>query len=229
MGSGIEGNSINYDDLPPLRKLGRYFWLAWFTASMGQFVDAYDTLIIGAALIYLMPLWKLTPVETGLLAASAFIGGVALGAIIFGPIADRMGRRLLYIYDLVFFVIFGGALSAFVTNFWELFVVRLLLGIGIGGDYSLSPTMVAEYAPARRRGGFALASMNSFWGGIGSVVGFLSAYGMAVAWGGNTNPDFTWRFMLGSEAIWGLVIILLRMGILESPRWAALQEQLVEG
>ncbi len=107
MGSGIEGNSINYDDLPPVRKLGRYFWLAWFTASMGQFVDAYDTLIIGAALIYLMPLWKLTPVETGLLAASAFIGGVALGAIIFGPIADRMGRRLLYIYDLVFFVIFG--------------------------------------------------------------------------------------------------------------------------
>ncbi len=105
MSGGIEGNSINFDDMP-LRRLGRYFWLAWFTASMGQFVDAYDTLIIGAALIYLMPLWKLTPVETGLLAASAFIG-VALGAIIFGPIADRMGRRLLYIYDLVFFVIFG--------------------------------------------------------------------------------------------------------------------------
>jgi len=48
---------------------------------------------------------------------------------------------------------------------------------------------------------------------------------MAVAWG-NTNPDFTWRFMLGSEAIWGLVIILLRMGVLESPRWASLQQQL---
>jgi putative MFS transporter len=184
-------------------------------------VDAYDTLIIGAALLYLIPLWNLTAAETGLLAASAFIG-VALGAVIFGPIADRMGRRLLYIYDLIFFVVFG-ALSAFVTNFWQLFIVRFLLGLGIGGDYSLSPTMVAEYAPARRRG-FALASMNSFWG-IGSVVGFLSAYGMAVAWG-NTNPDFTWRFMLGSEAIWGLVIILLRMGILESPRWAALQQQL---
>ncbi len=213
-------NSINYDDIP-LRMLGRYFWLAWFTASMGQFVDAYDTLIIGAALIYLMPLWHLTPAETGLLAASAFIG-VALGAVVFGPIADRMGRRLLYIYDLIFFVVFG-ALSAFAMNFWQLFILRFLLGIGIGGDYSLSPTMVAEYAPAKRRG-FALASMNSFWG-IGSVVGFLSAYGMAVAWG-NTNPDFTWRFMLGSEAIWGLVIILLRMGILESPRWAALQQQL---
>jgi len=212
--------NIDYENLP-LRKLGKYFWLAWFTASMGQFVDAYDTLIIGAALLYLIPLWNLTAAETGLLAASAFIG-VALGAVIFGPIADRMGRRLLYIYDLIFFVVFG-ALSAFVTNFWQLFIVRFLLGLGIGGDYSLSPTMVAEYAPAKRRG-FALASMNSFWG-IGSVVGFLSAYGMAVAWG-NTNPDFTWRFMLGSEAIWGLVIILLRMGILESPRWAALQQQL---
>lgn len=211
---------LNYDELP-LRKLGKYFWLAWFTASMGQFLDAYDTLIIGAALLYLIPLWHLTSVETGLLAASAFIG-VALGAVIFGPIADRMGRRLLYIYDLVFFVVFG-ALSAFVNNFWQLFIVRFLLGLGIGGDYSLSPTMVAEYAPAKRRG-FALASMNSFWG-VGSVVGFLSAYGMAVAWG-TTNPDFAWRFMLGSEAIWGLLVILLRMGILESPRWAALQQQL---
>ncbi|WP_069806849.1 MFS transporter [Vulcanisaeta thermophila] len=212
--------SENFDDMP-LRRLGRYFWLAWFTASMGQFIDAYDVLIMGAALIYLKPLWHLTAVETGLLAASTLLG-VALGAVIFGPIADKMGRRLLYIYDLVFFVVFG-ALSAFVVNFWQLFVVRLLLGIGIGGDYSLSPTMVAEYAPARRRG-FALASMNSFWG-VGSVVGFLTAYGIAVAWG-DTNPDFAWRFMLGSEAIWGLLVILLRMGILESPRWAALQEQL---
>ncbi|GAB6945502.1 hypothetical protein [Vulcanisaeta sp. JCM 14467] len=57
-------------------------------------MDAYDTLIIGAALLYLVPQWKLTPVETGLLAASAFIG-VALGAVIFGPIANRVGRRLL--------------------------------------------------------------------------------------------------------------------------------------
>ncbi len=69
---------LNFDDMP-LRKLGKYFWLAWFTASMGQFVDAYDTLIIGAALLYLDPLWKLTASQTGLLASSAFIG-VAVGA-----------------------------------------------------------------------------------------------------------------------------------------------------
>jgi putative MFS transporter len=212
-------NGVSFDDMP-LRKLGKYFWLAWFTASMGQFVDAYDTLIIGAALIYLGPLWNLTASQTGLLASSAFIG-VAIGAPTFGAFADRIGRRYLYIWDLIFLVIFG-FLSAFVTNFVELYILRLLIGIGVGGDYALSPTMVAEYAPAKRRG-FALASMNSFWG-IGSVIGFLSAFAFAVAYSG--NPNLAWRVMLGSEAIWGLVIIVLRMGILESPRWAAIQESL---
>ncbi len=119
-----------------------------------------------------------------------------------------------------------GFLSAFAANFVQLYILRLLIGIGgVGGDYALSPTMVAEYAPAKRRGGFALASMNSFWGGIGSVVGFLSAFAFAVAYGG--NPNLAWRVMLGSEAIWGgLIIIILRMGILESPRWAAIQEKI---
>ncbi|GGP20948.1 MFS transporter [Thermocladium modestius] len=210
---------LNFDDMP-LRKLGKYFWLAWFTASMGQFVDAYDTLIIGAALLYLDPLWKLTASQTGLLASSAFIG-VAVGAPLFGAFADRIGRRLLYIWDLIFLVVFG-FLSAFAANFVQLYILRLLIGIGVGGDYALSPTMVAEYAPAKRRG-FALASMNSFWG-IGSVVGFLSAFAFAVAYGG--NPNLAWRVMLGSEAIWGLIIIILRMGILESPRWAAIQEKI---
>ena len=87
-------NVGSFDDMP-LRKLGKYFWLAWFTASMGQFVDAYDTLIIGAALIYLGPLWNLTASQTGLLASSAFIG-VAIGAPTFGAFADRIGRRYLY-------------------------------------------------------------------------------------------------------------------------------------
>ncbi|BCS93576.1 MFS transporter [Metallosphaera javensis (ex Sakai et al. 2022)] len=203
-----------------LRELPRYWWYAWFTASMGQFVDAYDTLIIGAALLFLIPLWKLNAVDTGLLAASAFIG-VAVGAPVFGSIADRVGRRFLYIFDLTFLVVFG-LLSGLVYNFAELFITRLLVGIGVGGDYALSPTLVAEYAPSKRRG-FALASMNSFWG-IGSIVGFLTAYALAV--GLASNPNLAWRVMLASEAIWGLVVILLRTGILESPRWAEIQAKL---
>ncbi|WP_155812272.1 MFS transporter [Metallosphaera yellowstonensis] len=219
----VRGKSVgkNFEEMG-LRELPRYWWYAWFTASMGQFVDAYDTLIIGAALLYLIPIMSLTAVQTGLLAASAFIG-VAIGAPVFGRFADRVGRRFLYIFDLVFLVVFG-LLSGLVVNFIQLFITRLLVGIGVGGDYALSPTLVAEYAPAKRRG-FALASMNSFWG-IGSVVGFLTAYGLAVSLG--SNPDLAWRVMLASEAIWGLVVILLRSKILESPRWAAIRAQLGE-
>lgn len=159
-----------------LRDMSRYWWYAWFTASMGQFVDAYDTLIIGAALLYLVPLMHLNDVQTGLLASSAFVG-VAVGAPLFGRIADKVGRRFLYMFDLIFLVVFG-FLSGTVNNFTELFITRLLVGIGVGGDYALSPIMISEYSPAKKRG-FALASMNSFWG-IGSIVGFLTAYGIAV-------------------------------------------------
>ncbi|BBG25952.1 MFS transporter [Sulfuracidifex tepidarius] len=201
-----------------LRDMSRYWWYAWFTASMGQFVDAYDTLIIGAALLYLVPLMHLNDVQTGLLASSAFVG-VAVGAPLFGRIADKVGRRFLYMFDLIFLVVFG-FLSGAVGNFTELFITRLLVGIGVGGDYALSPIMISEYSPAKKRG-FALASMNSFWG-IGSIVGFLTAYGIAVT----LHGAMAWRVMLASEAVWGLVVIGMRSRILESPRWAILKGEM---
>jgi Arabinose efflux permease len=71
--------------------------------------------------------------------------------VVFGNIADKLGRKTLFILDLVFFVVFAAA-SAFAQNFLELLIFRFLLGIGIGADYPVSSSYVAEFSDVRNRG-----------------------------------------------------------------------------
>jgi MFS transporter, putative metabolite transport protein len=100
--------------------------------ALGEFLDGYDLISIAGALLILHGQFRLTPSETGLLGASAFFGA-AIGLLIAGSAADRIGRRLVFVYNFWLFVVLSLAAAA-VANYTQLLVVRALLGVAIGAE-----------------------------------------------------------------------------------------------
>lgn len=174
-----------------------------------NFSDGYHLGTIGIALTLITPQMHMNAAWQGLLGASALIG-IFVGSIVLGWASDRWGRQLLYLLDFVL-IAAASAAQFFVHGPVELFVLRLLIGFGIGADYALGPTLVAEFCPRRYRGGL-LASLTAMW-----TVGYTAAYFLGnylVGFGGES-----WRWLLASSAIPALFVLMVRIGTPESPRW----------
>lgn len=200
--------AIHELDERPLSPRQRY---AAVLVACGEFIDGYDLLVMGAALIYLRPQFNLSPAAVGLLGASTFIGA-AIGLLIFGDMSDRLGRRAIFIVNLFFFVVFAIA-SAFVTSTLQLFLVRFLVGVGVGMDIPTSTAYLAEIAPRRQRGQILGSLLNVMWL-LGAMCSTLLALPLTALFG----PD-AWRWMLGLAAVPAILILLARRALPESPRW----------
>jgi putative MFS transporter len=172
-------------------------------------MDGYDLFVISVALLQIVPFFHAGAVEVSSIASSALLGAV-FGAIIFGNLADRLGRKTLYIVDLLFFVVFGAA-SAFSQNVVELVLFRFLLGVGIGADYPISASYIAEFVSNRHRGKL-IASVFAFQG-----LGILSAVAVSIALL-PIGPD-AWRWILFSGVVPALIALTLRTRMPETPRW----------
>ncbi len=203
-------------------RLNRGHLKVWFTSGMGFFTDAYDLFIIGVVLILLEGSYGTSfsvsagnpYVGAGLLGSSAIIAAI-FGQIVFGRLADVVGRKKIYGIEAALLAS-GAILSAFATSYWMLFAFRFLLGFGIGGDYPMSATIMSEYSNKKDRGkmlAFVFANQ-----GIGSaaavLVGLIAVTVMPA--------EFAWRFMLGFGAIPALAVIYLRRKLPETPRYSAL-------
>jgi len=195
---------------PELTKTQRRFLMRVnLTCAWGEGVDGFDLGILAVVLPSLMKELNTSPVEAGLIGASSLIG-LFFGAPLVGLLSDRYGRKNLFTIDLILFVILGG-LQAVVTEPWQLFVIRVLLGITIGAEYSLGGAMLAEFVPSHGRG-TRIAAMIVCW-----YLGYL----IAVA-GGFALLDlvgWNWRWVLATSALPALLTLLMRIGIPESPRW----------
>jgi MFS transporter, putative metabolite transport protein len=180
-------------------------------ASAGIFCDGYILSSIGLALITLGPHFALSAGMTGLLGAITLFGVLA-GALVFGEMADRYGRRILMIADLAVFVIACVA-QIFVTNVWELIALRFVLGVAIGADYPISAALIAEFMPRRSRGA-ALAGLETIW-----FAGACAAYvaGSAMLALGSDS----WKWILAAPAVIAALGLLIRTVAPESPRWLA--------
>ncbi len=192
---------------------------AWLV-SLGEFIDGYDLLVMGTALIYLQPQFGLTPEATGLLGASTFLGAM-IGLLVFGDLSDRLGRRAIFVMNLAFFVVFS-VLSAFVTSVPQLFVARFLVGVGVGMDIPTSTAYLAEITPAHRRGAVLGALTQITWI-LGALTSTLIALPMASLFGGQS-----WRWMFGLAAVPALLILVGRRMLPESPRWLINQGRIAE-
>src|SRR5438270_4460979 len=179
--------------------------------GLGEFVDAYDLIVISGALLALQSHFHLDKGQVGWLSAAAFFGSAA-GALFFGDLADRIGRRRVFVLNLVAFV--GLALaSAAVTDVWMLFVARILMGVAIGADIAASISFLAELSPRGSRGGWTGAMPQITWS-LGALTAILLDAGLYVVAGSQA-----WRLMLAAGAVPAVVVLLLRRSLPDSPRW----------
>jgi MFS transporter, PHS family, inorganic phosphate transporter len=145
---------------------------------------------------------------------SATLLASAVGAIVFGRVADMLGRKKIYGYEVL--ILAAGAIaSAFAPNYVFLLVCRIILGIGIGGDYPVSATIMSEYSGKQSRG--RMVGLVFAMQGAGLIVGPLLA---SILLASGLSDNIVWRLLLGLGAIPGLAVFYLRRQIHETPRFA---------
>ena len=194
-------------------KITRFQYKIMFISGMGFFTDAYDLFIIGVVVALLKPEWTLSTGQVSLL-NSTTLAASAVGAVIFGRVADILGRKKIYGFE-VLILAFGALASALSPNYIVLLISRAVLGIGIGGDYPVSATIMSEYSAKRSRG--KMVGLVFAMQGAGLVVGPLIA---VILLASHVPMDITWRILLGLGAIPGLAVFYLRRQIHETPRFA---------
>lgn len=199
------GNALSDHETP----LNRFHLRITALTFGANFSDGYALGSIGIVLTVLAPTMGLSALWEGLLGSSMLIG-VLVGSVVCGWLADRFGRRLVFQLDFIVIAV-ASAAQFFVDGPVWLLVLRLIIGIGVGADYALGPTLVTEFVPTRYRGGL-LGSLTVMW-----TVGYVASFFVGT-WLVNLSPD-SWRWMLASGAIPALIVLVLRLGTPESPRW----------
>lgn len=198
----------DFDDAPTITPARRR---ALWTIALGEFVDGFDLVVIGAALLLIQPQMQLSAFQVGLMAASTFFGS-AVGALFFGDLTDRFGRRGIFVLTLFGFVGLGIA-SALAPNYTVLLIIRALMGVAIGADVAASISFLTELSPRASRGGWAGAIPQLAWT-CGALAAVLSGAAF-LAWGDAS----AWRWMLALGTIPALIVLLMRRNLPESPRW----------
>ena len=165
------------------------------------------------------PRLQFSNVDVGL-AGSAYLAGAVLGALGFGWLTDRIGRKKLFFITLAVYLV-ATAATAFTWNLWSFALCRFFTGAGIGGEYTAINSTIQELVPSRYRGFTDLVINGSFW--IGAALGAVAA--IVLLDPAVIDPEHGWRlaFLIGS--VLGLVVLLMRLWIPESPRWLMIHGQ----
>jgi MFS family permease len=156
---------------------------------------------------------ELNPAQIGV-AAAIYIAGACLGALFFGHLTDRFGRRNLFMLTLAVYLIATVA-TAFAFAPWYFFVTRFFTGSGIGGEYAAINSAIDELIPARLRGRVDLIINGTYW--LGSAAGAAGA--LVVLNTSHFPANIGWRLAFGIGAIFGIFVLLVRRNVPESPRW----------
>lgn len=181
--------------------VGKFHYTLLWVVGLGWMFDAMDTGIIAFILTILVKDWQLTATQSGFIVSISFVG-MALGAIASGALADRFGRKALFMLTLAIYSL-ATAACAFAPNLTWLLVCRFVVGIGLGGQLPVAVTLVSEYIPAQVRGRF-IVLLESFWG-LGWLVAALVSYFII--------PKFSWHvaFLIGGLPIFYLVVIWFKV------------------
>jgi len=190
-----------------IRSVDRAAWRALFAAQLGWMLDAMDFLLFNVAIIPIQKEFGLSKPAVGALLAVGLAAG-AVGGVVFGPIADRIGRvRALTLSILLY----SGATAGLATSsaIWQLVAWRVLVGLGMGGEWSCGSVLVAETWPAEHRGK-AMGIMQAGW-----AVGALFAYGLSALLLGRIG----WRQLFLIGALPAIAAFFIRRKVEEPPLW----------
>src|SRR5215831_15494391 len=202
----------------------RFHTLVVVALGITWVLDGLEVTLAGsiAGALQESPVLHFTPNDVGLV-GSAYLGGAVIGAVLFGYLTDRFGRRKLFFVTLGLYLT-ATAATAFAWDFWSFALFRALTGAGIGGEYTAINSAIQEFVPPRFRGRTDLAINGSFW--IGAAFGAAGA--ILFLQPGTLPPDWGWRAAFGIGAVLGLGILMLRRLLPESPRWLMLHARLGE-
>jgi MFS family permease len=221
-------------DIP--ERLDRLPWSRFHTlvvAALGitWIFDGLEVTLAGAlsGALKQSPVLQFSNADIGIV-GSAYLAGAVLGALFFGWLTDRLGRKKLFFITLTVYLVATGA-TAFTWNLWTFALCRFFTGAGIGGEYAAINSTIQELVPARVRGWTDLVINGSFW--IGAAIG--AAGSIVLLDPSIIDPEIGWRLAFFIGAALGVIIFFMRMWLPESPRWlmthgrAAEAERIVAG
>ncbi len=195
-------------------RISSHHWKIMLISGMGFLTDAYDLFIIGVVMSLVKPLWHVGKVEESLVDSTALLAS-AFGALLFGRVADMLGRKKIYGIEVL--VLAAGAIGcAFATNIWWLIGLRFILGVGIGGDYPVSAIIMSEYAGKATRG--MLVTLVFAMQAAGLILGPLFASAMLAT---SLPHDIIWRILVAFGALPALAVYAQRRRLKETPRYLA--------
>jgi MFS family permease len=212
-----ESRAISTDIPARLDRLpwSRFHLLVMVALGVTWILDGLEVTIVGAIAPVLQNAQTLG-LSAGQIGAagSAYLIGAVVGALLFGWLTDRFGRRLVFYVTLIVYLV-GVLLTATSWSFWSFALFRAITGLGIGGEYAAINSAIDELIPARYRGRVDLIVNGSFWlgaaAGAGASLLFLDPNLVA--------PNLGWRLGFAIGGILGFGILLLRHYVPESPRW----------
>jgi putative MFS transporter len=175
----------------------------------GMFLDGYILGIIGPVSAVFTKDLGINSLWEGLITAAALFG-ILFGSPLGGKMSDKYGRKPLFIIDILLFTV-AATMQFFITGPLMFLIVRFLMGVAIGMEYSVGWPMMAEFSPSHLRGRL-MGLTNVLWYG-----GFMVAY--AVGYCLNKYTSLNWRFIIGTSAFIALALFLGRLGMPESPQW----------
>ncbi len=219
MSEGVETGTIRTRIPARLDRLpwARFHWMIVVGLGTAWILDGLEVNVVGSISSRISEHGAGTGLTAGDIsgwAASLYIGGACAGALIFGQLTDRFGRRRLFMITLGIYLL-GTVLTALTFSPAWFFVVRFITGLGIGGEYSAINSAIDELIPAKHRGRVDVSINGSYW--LGGIGGSLLAVVLL-----NTSifsAGLGWRLSFVLGAVIGLSVLLVRKNVPESPRW----------
>ncbi len=194
----------------------QFHWMIVIGLGAVWILDGLEVTIIGSIASRLTEKGSgltLDPSQIGS-AAAFYVAGACLGALFFGQLTDRFGRKKLFLVTLGVYI-FATVATAFSFSVWYFYAARFFTGAGIGGEYAAINSAIDELIPARVRGRVDLIINGSYW--LGAAGGALLAVPLLDT--ALFAADFGWRLAFGIGAALGIGILLVRRHVPESPRW----------
>jgi MFS family permease len=194
----------------------RFHWLIVIGLGTVWILDGLEVTLVGSIASRLTESGSGIDISTGQIgtAAAIYVAGACTGALFFGQLTDRFGRKKLFLITLAIYLTATGA-TAFAFAPWYFYVARFFTGAGIGGEYAAINSAIDELIPARVRGRVDLMINGSYW--LGSAAG--SAAALIFLDTAIFAKDFGWRLAFGMGVVLGFAILIVRRHVPESPRW----------